>query len=123
MNVLPEGTELGRLRITEVLDYYDGPRLFTAANLSGSLFLVFLCGRTVDQDAWLYVPISSARLGSLKRGELTLRDAIVEPEGSVAYEVTVPAGRKTASVRAVLPSNDSLPPPDDFLELAEDVPT
>ena len=40
MEMFIEGTSLGSLKVLEVYEYYDGPRLFASVNETGSVFLV-----------------------------------------------------------------------------------
>ena len=39
MEMFIDGTTLGSLKVLEVYEYYDGPRLFASVNGNGSVFL------------------------------------------------------------------------------------
>lgn len=83
---------LGSLELREVYTYYDFPRVFSAASLTGQLFL----GLCVEDDfsdderletRWLYVAISPARLRAVKDGDMPLRTAFSRPEAGHCYEL------------------------------------
>ncbi len=92
MNLLPKNTALGILKITEIHDFYDGPKLFCAKNSSNNLYLVYWCDQRDDSaEGWLYLPISEGRLETVRCGNLSLRDAFLFPDDGGLYHVyTVP---------------------------------
>lgn len=75
------------LSMDEVLVWYDGPVLFSAANAAGVVYLgmsVEVSGRV---ETLLYAPISPERLALVADGVLPSRDAFVEPAGPVLHVV------------------------------------
>jgi len=77
---LPEGSVLGRLRLNEVYEFYDGPRLFTLINEVGNLYLALSVIESPERDAWIYVPISPERLRTVEAGTMDVRTAFASPE-------------------------------------------
>jgi len=121
--VLPQDTILGRLTIVQVFDYYDGPKLFSARNAVGTMFLVYWADRDDVSDVWFYVPISLARLDAVCSGDVTLRDAIVKPEERFLFEVTESRLDESAVASQIFPENidvSRLPPLGDTIEVGED---
>jgi hypothetical protein len=110
--VIPRDTILGPLRVLEVYEDYDGPRLFSAVNTAGHKYLSVWLGTEGRTERWLYVPVSDARLAQLRRGTVALRAAFAEPEGGSAVRVEIDrtSGQATASrVEASRLSDDELP--------------
>ncbi len=84
MSVLPQGTPLGNLELEEVFLDYDGPKLFSARSATGQRYVAV----AVDEDdggrpIFLYLPVSAERYLAIRSGLLSLREALLEPEGSV----------------------------------------
>src|SRR5260370_25873789 len=75
------------LKIVEVFDAYDGPRLFSARDAAGRLFLALWVDERGDESVWLYLPLSLKRLTALKQNETDLRSAFVESEDKVVFRV------------------------------------
>lgn len=122
----PDDTSLGRLRILEVWDEYDGPRLFVAVNASATLFVAFWADQTDDVDTWLYVAVSEARLERVQSGSITLRDAFTTAEDGNVFVVRVPRKERDGqslveAVRAAAIDLDLLPPGDDRLAADEPI--
>jgi hypothetical protein len=88
MSWLPRGTSLGQLRAEETFVFYDGPRVFSCRSLTDQWFIAAWADEGQSYDLWLYVAVSSARLSMVKSGGLLLRDAFLQPEGSL-YLVTI----------------------------------
>lgn len=62
------------MEIEEVFDYYDMPLLFTCRNLEGNLFLTLL----INDDTWLYIPLTDEKLGEMKRKEVDLYEVFLD---------------------------------------------
>ena len=54
----PDESPLGTLHMVEVYDFYDGPRLFSCASETGSLYLGYWADQDERGDAWIYVNVS-----------------------------------------------------------------
>lgn len=121
MSLLPTGTPLGVLQVIEIYHLYDGPKLFACANLTGQLYLVLWLGDDDLGDEWLYVPVSQTRLGEIRSGRLSLRDASLAAEGGWVWRVVTPLTDEDPAVATVLPSNalteNDLPSEDSYLEV------
>jgi superfamily II DNA or RNA helicase len=81
MEVFINGTTLGSLKVLEVYEYYDGPRLFASVNGTGSVFLVLWVGFAGKSDEYYVQPMSFHRFRQVRHGEISLRNAFIRPEG------------------------------------------
>ncbi len=88
MSYLPVGTELGDLRIIEVIEYYDRPLLFACKNNLGRLYLAVIVDDTGDTESWLYAEMSSARWQHVRSGGIDLHDAFAKAEDRWVYRVS-----------------------------------
>ena len=82
MEVFIDGTTLGSLKVLELYEYYDGPRLFASVNESGSVFLVLWIRFTANSDEYYVQPMSFKRFREVRNGDMSLRDAFIRPEGT-----------------------------------------
>jgi superfamily II DNA or RNA helicase len=82
MEMFIDGTTLGSLKVLEVYEYYDGPRLFASVNGNGSVFLVLWVGFTGKSDEYYVQPMSFHRFRQVRDGEISLRNAFTRPEGA-----------------------------------------
>jgi superfamily II DNA or RNA helicase len=82
MEIFIDGTTLGSLKVLEVYEYYDGPRLFASVNGNGSVFLVLWVGFTGKSDEYYVQPMSFHRFRQVRDGEISLRNAFTRPEGA-----------------------------------------
>lgn len=117
--MLPVNTPLGRLRISEILDAFDGPRLLVARNAVGVAYLGLWVEDVADGDRWLYVAMSEERLEEIRGGHIPLRDAFLNAEDEIVFGIEF--GRNENITRFnTLAAWDidvaDLPPEDDYLE-------
>jgi superfamily II DNA or RNA helicase len=82
MEVFIDGTILGSLKVLEVYEYYDGPRLFASVNENGSVFLVLWIRSTGTTDEYYVQRMSFRRFRAMRDGEISLRDAFIRAEGA-----------------------------------------
>lgn len=82
MEEFVDGTILGSMKVLEVYEYYDGPRLFASANETGSVFLVLWIRFTGNSDEYYVQPMSLHRFRQVRDGKISLRDAFVRAEGT-----------------------------------------
>jgi len=78
--VLPSTDLTGALSITEVFDFFDGPKLFVCQNLAGNYFLGYWVGSDDIGESYWIVPISRDRYFAVRSGTINLHDAIAIPE-------------------------------------------
>lgn len=119
---LPLNTLLGNLRIVEILDWYDGPRLFVAENAAGHHYIAFWADEQEDVSLWLYSSVSESRISRLISGKLALRNIYTEPEDEVLFLVRL-SHQVQSTVEVISPDRievDLLPPNGDFLTSEED---
>ncbi|NYF88569.1 hypothetical protein RBB79_03455 [Tunturiibacter empetritectus] len=117
METFANGTILGRLKVLEIYEYYDGPRLFASSNQLGSVFLV-LWIRSIEAVDEYYVQTMSLQLfQKLRNGQVSLRDVFLGGEngGLILLEVSRQSGKeKTAYItgeqieKALLPFQGEL---------------
>lgn len=77
-----DGTKLGSLKVLEVYEYYDGPRLFASVNETGSVFLVLWIRSNATTDEYYVQPISLNRFREMRDGEIGLRDVFTRAENA-----------------------------------------
>ncbi len=76
----PKETDLfGKLEPVQVLGWYDGPRTFTLTDKDGGLCLAHWLDEDRDLVRFIVVPVSTAIMERLERGELTLREGLDQP--------------------------------------------
>jgi hypothetical protein len=101
MSLLPESTQLGKLEIIEVYEYYDVPCLFACRNASEQIFLAVWASQTKEMGKWLYVPMSIGRFQRVRSGNIDIRDAFLTAEDGFVYEVIIPGDDSFDRVIAV----------------------
>jgi hypothetical protein len=95
---------VGDLEVLDVFAYHDGPRLFTAKNAVGGLFLVEWAAQGDAGEIWLIAPLSLARYKALASGHITFRTVFTDSELGFVYQVHVQDAPAEASV-VPLPSS------------------
>jgi hypothetical protein len=87
MSYLPQATLLGHLKLLEIYEFYDLPRLFLCKNRSGQHYLALSVAEEENCHRWLYVAMSKSRLHRLRSGQFELRDAYVKAEDGMVFKV------------------------------------
>ena len=67
--------------LCDVFLEYEQPELFTVSDAIGSKFLVMFVD--AENNKWLMLPISAAKLLKVEYGEITIKDAFIHPEINV----------------------------------------
>jgi superfamily II DNA or RNA helicase len=93
------GTTLGSLKVLEVYEYYDGPRLFTSVNETGSVFLVLWVRSAGTTDEYYVQPMSFHRFREMRDGEISLRDAFIRAEGAGLVVLQIDRQSEEARIR------------------------
>lgn len=77
MKILPNNTELGRLRFYEIYDDYFGPKCFSVTDELEHLYLVYWSGDYKDDrcSKWIYLPLTHSSLDALLRHEESVHEA------------------------------------------------
>src|ERR1044072_3658114 len=99
MEVFVDGTSLGSLKVLEVYEYYDGPRLFASVNETRSVFLVLWIKFTGTTDEYYVQPMSFHRFRQVRDGEISLRDAFIGAESAGLVVLQVDRKTDEASTR------------------------
>lgn len=121
MSILPRQTVLGPLEIVEVFDVFDFPRLFLVQSIFGVRYLVLSVAEDGSLLDWLYLPVTSHRLGELQTSRLTLRGAFTEPEGPLLHVRTNGAAAATVLPLSTAPP-DWLPAAGEYLAAEQRTP-
>lgn len=122
MSILPKKTCLGSLYISEVYEYYDGPKLFCAKNKTSQAFLSYWCDSSPgrEYDGWLYMPVSEKRLEQVRRAEISIKDAFEKHEDVIylAYVFYSENNKDTVELKelATLLVDGFIPEDDFFVE-------
>lgn len=124
--MLPMSTILGKLRIIEIYEFYNTPVLFACKNKTGHVFLVVWLDETDAADVWLYTPISPSRFTMVRRGEIDLHEAFMQPEDEIALQVTVYKDLSRMADITLIPANDLnpdwAPARGEYLKIPEELP-
>ncbi len=111
---LPQNTTLGNLRMLEVLDFYDFPRLFVCANAAGQHFIAIWHDDVPGGTVWLYAAINVFQIPAFTSGALDIRDAFLRAADDQVMRVTTRAsGAEVVRVPCEELDEDSLPPAGD----------
>lgn len=87
MELFAEGTILGAMKVLEIYEYYDGPRLFASVNESRSIFLVLWTRFRGTSDEYYVQPLSIQRFREVRGGGISLREAFSKGTGLVVLEI------------------------------------
>ena len=79
------------VKITEILEYYDGILAFAAQDPIGGNYVGSLIEKTRESDRYLVVGAKPERLDDLRNGEIDLRALLLETPGGEWY-ITTPEG-------------------------------
>lgn len=104
----------------QIFDYYDGPKFYSCRDKVGQVFLVYWIDETNEYGSWLYLRISQERYSSLKNGNISIAEALSNPEEGTAF--VVKNYGTTFSVEEISATHihpDWLPPINDYLHLSE----
>ncbi|WP_346205373.1 MULTISPECIES: DUF6575 domain-containing protein [Aeromonas] len=119
MSILPKKTCLGSLYISEIYEYYDGPKLFCARNKTNQAYVSYWCDSSSDNeyDGWLYIPVSEKRLEQVRRGEISIKEAFEKHEDVIYLAYVFYTGKQKDTVELKeLPKllDDGFIPEDEF---------
>ena len=88
---LPLGDTMKTVKITEILDYYDGILAFAAQTPIGGHYVGSIIERTSENDRYLIVGARPESLEDLRNGKVDLRALLLETPDSEWY-VAMPEG-------------------------------
>ena len=79
---LPIGESMKTVKLTEVLDYYDGIQIFTARDPIGGHYVCDMIDTVGDFDRYAVVGVRPERLADFRAGRVGLRTLLLEsPDG------------------------------------------
>ncbi|WP_042227713.1 DUF6575 domain-containing protein [Paenibacillus popilliae] len=114
---------IGAVKIINVFEYYDGPKVFACESITGQKYVVNWIDTTSNNDTWFYVPVSGTRYLLILNGRVSLRDCILHSENNMVLEVQTPKGQYNTveinyrEVGTIV--EEELPDPDSYLELEQ----
>ncbi|RDU37296.1 hypothetical protein DRW41_05435 [Neobacillus piezotolerans] len=116
-------TPLGSLKIKDIFFYYDGPRIFSCTNNS-TTFLAFLVDEFEERDFWFFVPISTIREFQIKKGKISIREAIIKAEDPI-YQIYLPVSDNAPASFSLINGDkvpfEYLPADDSFIVENEEI--
>jgi len=104
------------LKPETILNYYDGPRIFTCRSVEGELCLACWSDENEEASRFVVVAITARTLRELQEGRISVRSAIDQP---LCWAVDcLPATSSTLVRRISLEEypNDALPQPGVMLQ-------
>lgn len=111
---------LGSIYIMEEIIYYDKPLTFTCKNDIGNQFIAS-CIELEEEEQWLFLPLSEARLIQVLRGSITAYDAFTKPEMEFLWKVYIQSNNYSLGrAKKIKPSElheDDLPDKDIVYDL------
>ncbi|CAK3340747.1 DUF6575 domain-containing protein [Vibrio crassostreae] len=124
MNLLPTGTQLGKLELLEVYQDVLGPKCFSVKNENTQRFMVYWSG---DYDngqyiKWAYIPVTKPLLASLLNKEVSFHDAFHRSDKlylATIYTNEVGRPAKVELLNATSKHSANLPPVDFEIDLEE----
>lgn len=120
----PQFTDLGKLEIIEVYEYYDRPLLFSCKNALGHIYVALLVDENDESETWYYVGVSKTRFDHIRTGGIDLRTTFAKPEDGVVIQVEIgySESQKTNITRVPIEQikDEFLPAPDEFLKSSSD---
>lgn len=85
--MLPRATVLGQLTVSQVIEFYDFPRIFTALSSTGQCYIVLSIFDDETTSDWLYLPVSVLRRNTILNGHMRMHEAFRKPEGGYLFLV------------------------------------
>jgi hypothetical protein len=111
---------VGNLSIDEIYEYFDGPRLFLAHNVTGQRFLAVHADTDGAREMWLYAPLSPARVDMVRDGRVDLHDAFAKSESGGVWRIDYgPSGDDLTWVAREDIAEDILPEKGERLAVVE----
>lgn len=108
-----------RLRLTEILDYYDVPQIFVALDAVGTQYLCLVYDYDEDgRSLCIAANISKDRLNDVVTGHVDLRQVYLEPEQWL-YDVIENGNNIEATRREEAPTEDMLPEEGYYLDFGK----
>ena len=107
------------IKLTEILEYYDGIQIFAAQDLIGGRYIGELIDAVGNYDRYAVVGVRPERLDDFRAGHVDLRTLLLEYPGGEWY-ITIPEGTVDDPLtlepqQTPLAETDYLPKPGYFL--------
>ena len=88
---MPNGEFMKTVKLTEILEYYDGIQLFAAYDPIGGNYLGVAIDTVGDYDRYAVVGVRPDRMADFRAGQVDLRTVMLEAPGGEWY-ITVDDG-------------------------------
>src|SRR5699024_1178270 len=96
---------LGKIYIIEEVIYYDKPLTFICKNDIGNQFIAS-CIQLDQEEQWLFLPLSRARLIQVLRGSITAYDAFKHSEMGLLWKVYIQSDNYSTGKAKAIQSNE-----------------
>ena len=102
----------------DVFYSYDGPKFYSCRDKVGQKFLVYWVDENEFGNIWMYSRVSNERLMALKKGFISVKDALAQPEEGFIFLVASKIdGFNISQVMASDIPLDWLPLADEYLKI------
>ncbi len=124
MNLLPTGTQLGKLELIEMYDDLLGPKCFSVKNEHTQRYMVYWSGDYDEGSCikWAYIPVTKPLLANLLNNQVSFHDAFHQAAELYIASIYSDGVGKAAKVERVNGMNKhlvNLPPIDFEIDLEE----
>lgn len=124
MNLLPTGTQLGKLELLEVYEDFLGPKCFSVKNENTQRFMVYWSGDYEGGKCikWAYIPVTKPMLASLLSNKVSFHDAFHQSDKLYLASIYANEVGRPATVERVNRNNKhlvNLPPVGFEIDLEE----
>lgn len=113
---------LGRIYIKDMIIFYDEPLVFSCVNDFGNLFIANKTVSEFENEEWIFLPISEAKLIKGLRGNISAYELFSKPEGEFLWKVCE-NGNNLAKAFKICPktlTDDNLPDKKAFYKIYDD---
>lgn len=88
-SIFLDSSLLGKLRIINIYEDYDGPRLFSAENEIGTTFFVYWTDSTDSADEWYLIPVSKTKLAYFEKGQFDILNMLTKQEQATFFKAVI----------------------------------
>lgn len=114
--------QIGKMSLIDIYYFYDGPKLFSCKSQTEQIYIVIWTDFNESEDVWFYIPISNKRFLEIKKGEISIRNAITEVEDGWIWKLTNSKEENEPIVEkipALKLTEEDLPDKDSYLDVKE----
>lgn len=97
---------LGDLSLVNIYEEYDGPKIFSLENQTGSTFIAYWIGDSSDYENWFIIPCSRMKIISFEKKKIDLLALLTKQEQNKFYKVQFPFDPSEVVKTVPYPSQD-----------------